>query len=60
MWKISSTVRIFRTRSKDGVKALILIIEKIPDAMECLLDTAVSVEKYDINNVKCEIKLDFG
>ena len=42
------------------MKALILIIEKIPDAMECLLDTAVTVEKYDINNVKCEIKLDFG
>ncbi|CAG7836492.1 unnamed protein product [Allacma fusca] len=47
-------------KSKDGTKALILIIEKIPDAMECLLDTAVTVDKYDINNVKCEIRLDFG
>lgn len=47
-------------RSKCGVKALTLIIEKIPEAMDILLSRAVSVEKYHPTNVKCELKLDFG
>ena len=47
-------------RSKAGVKALKLIIEKIPEAMDCLLNRAISIEKYDARNVKCELKLDFG
>lgn len=47
-------------RSKAGVKALTLMVEKIPDAMDSLLNRAVSIEKYDPTNVKCELKLDFG
>lgn len=47
-------------RSRSGVKALALMVEKIPEAMDSLLNRAVSVEKYDPTNVKCELKLDFG
>ncbi|ODM97992.1 Transient receptor potential channel pyrexia [Orchesella cincta] len=47
-------------KSKAGVKALTLMVEKIPDAMDSLLNRAVSIEKYDPTNVKCELKLDFG
>lgn len=42
------------------MKALALMVEKIPEAMDSLLSRAVSVEKYDPTNVKCELKLDFG
>ena len=49
-------------RTNAGVSALSMIVRKIPNVLpkfEDMLDHAITLAEHDINDVDCELKLDF-
>ncbi len=56
----SETFVLFRTNG--GTSALSMIVRKIPNVLpkfEDMLDQAITLAEHDINDVDCELKLDF-
>ena len=50
------------TRTNGGTSVLSMIVRKIPNVLpkfEDMLDQAVTLAEHDINDVDCELKLDF-
>ena len=49
-------------RTNGGTSALAMIVRKIPNVLpkfEDMLDHAITLAEHDINDVDCELKLDF-
>ena len=49
-------------RTNGGASALSMIVRKIPNVLpkfEDMLDHAITLAEHDINDVDCELKLDF-
>ena len=49
-------------RTNGGTSALAMIVRKIPNVLpkfEEMLDHAITLAEHDINDVDCELKLDF-
>ncbi len=49
-------------RTNGGTSALSMIVRKIPNVLpkfEDMLDQAITLAEHDINDVDCELKLDF-